>query len=263
MSRYRFLSLILLLIVFPSSILHAVSMGDMGGVGNVGAMVDKLSIQTKTVGKVVFSHNLHGTKCNTCHPSLFKKKNNSNHVTMKIMERGKSCGFCHNGRKAFGVSANCTTCHAGDIAIRTKTVGKVLFSHDVHIDMFACNECHPDTFKPQNNSNHTTMKAMADGTSCGTCHDGNTAFGVGGDCAKCHAGDILFEEKDTGNVTFPHTAHIAMFGCDECHPDLFKPERGKNKATMEQMEQGASCGACHDGSAAFGVAEDCESCHAM
>jgi c(7)-type cytochrome triheme protein len=54
-----------------------------------------------------------------------------------------------------------------------------------------------------------------------------------------------------------------MYGCDECHPDLFKARRGANKATMEDMESGKSCGACHDGDAAFSVAEDCESCHEM
>ena len=66
---------------------------------------------------------------------------------------------------------------------------------------------------------------------------------------------------DPGNATFPHSAHLEMFSCDECHPDLFKARRGANKATMEEMESGASCGACHDGDGAFGVAEDCESCH--
>jgi c(7)-type cytochrome triheme protein len=54
-----------------------------------------------------------------------------------------------------------------------------------------------------------------------------------------------------------------MYGCNECHPDLFKAERGVNKATMEEMEKGQSCGACHDGSTAFGVAEACDSCHMM
>jgi len=33
--------------------------------------------------------------------------------------------------------------------------------------------------------------------------------------------------------------------------------------TMEQMEQGASCGACHDGGTAFTVKENCETCHNM
>ena len=182
MSKRWFLIVILLMIALPSN-LHAVSMGDIGG------MVDKINIQTKTVGNIVFSHVKHGTKCKQCHPKLFKKKSNSNHVSMKAMERGKSCGACHNGR---------------------------------------------------------------------------TAFSVAGDCARCHAGDMLFKYKDIGNIGFSHTVHIEMLeGCDSCHPDLFKAKRGANKATMEDMEKGKSCGACHDGSEAFSVAEDCESCHDM
>ena len=260
MSRLWFLILILLLIGSPVPLLHAVGMGGMGG---VAGMVDKLSIQTKNVGAVVFSHSRHAFKCDVCHPSIFKKKNNSNHVTMELMEQGRSCGACHNGRQAFNVTGDCVTCHAGDIAIKTKTVGNAMFSHEVHIDMYGCEECHPDLFKPRNNSNHATMDAMAEGASCGACHDGDTAFGVSGDCASCHAGDILYKDEDNGNVVFPHTAHIDMFGCDECHPDLFKPKRGANRASMEDMENGESCGACHDGDTAFGVAEDCDSCHEM
>ena len=112
MIKHWFLILVLL-VAFPSSILHAVSMEGMGSSGSIGAMVDKLAIQTKTVGKVVFSHSLHGTQCNMCHPKLFQKKNNSNHVSMKAMERGKSCGACHNGTKAFSVKeeASCGKCH--------------------------------------------------------------------------------------------------------------------------------------------------------
>ena len=195
MTMRRFIFFVLPIIALLPSTVYAVSMGNFGGkggtggMGSVGAMVNKINIQTPTVGVVVFSHNLHGTNCNQCHPSIFKKKSNSNHVSMKLMERGRSCGTCHNGRKAFSVT---------------------------------------------------------------------------GDCDKCHAGDIIFKEEDAGNVTFSHSSHTEMLGgCDSCHPDLFKALRGENKATMEDMESGKSCGACHDGSTAFNVAGDCESCHDM
>ena len=190
MSKNLCLAIMLLLIALPSA-LYAVSMGEMGGMGGMGGvkMVNKISIRTTDVGQVIFTHALHGTRCNECHPKLFQKKNNSNHVSMKVMERGKSCGACHNGKRAFSVTSNCVKCHTG-------------------------------------------------------------------------ATDIIFPEADTGNVTFPHSAHIEMFGCDSCHPDLFKAARGANKSTMEEMENGSSCGACHDGSGAFSI-DECESCHAM
>ena len=184
MKRQWFLIAVLLVVALPAA-LHAI---EMGGMGDVGGMVDKVFLQTRDVGKVVFSHGRHGTRCNECHPKLFEKKISNRRINMKAMEAGKSCGACHDGKKAFSVKANCTTCHAGD---------------------------------------------------------------------------ILFVEKDAGDVVFPHAAHIEAFGCDSCHPDLFKAERGKNKATMEEMEKGKSCGACHDGATAFGVAEACDSCHKM
>jgi c(7)-type cytochrome triheme protein len=184
MSKKRILMVILMMVALPS-VLCAVGMEGMGGMMGVA---EEIFLQTETVGKVTFSHNLHGARCNECHPKLFEQKRSATPVSMKAMEGGKSCGACHDGKKAFTVTANCTTCHAGN---------------------------------------------------------------------------ILFKEKDAGDVIFPHSAHIGMYGCDSCHPDLFKAERGKNKATMEEMEQGKSCGACHEGSTAFGVAEACDSCHKM
>ena len=267
MNRSWFLIFILLTICLPST-LKAVNMGQVGGgAGSIGGMVDKINIQTKTVGQVVFSHVKHGTNCNECHPKIFQKKNNSNHVSMKLMERGRSCGACHNGRKAFAVTGDCDKCHAGDITFTDKNIGKITFSHSIHVEMLdGCDSCHPDLFKAKQGTNRATMKGMENGESCGACHDGSSAFGVAdtADCARCHAGDIVFKDEDAGNVIFPHTAHIKLFdGCSDCHPDLFKAQRGANKATMEDMENGKSCGACHDGSSAFNVAEDCESCHQM
>jgi c(7)-type cytochrome triheme protein len=185
MSKRWFFLVILLLITLPSA-LCATGMGGMGM--GMGGMVDKVYLQTRDVGKVEFSHSMHGPRCAECHPKIFEKKRSATRISMKAMEAGKSCGACHDGKKAFSVKANCT---------------------------------------------------------------------------KCHAGDILYVEKDAGDVDFTHSFHVEVFGCDACHPDLFKAQRGKNKATMEEMEKGKSCGACHDGSTAFGVADACDSCHKM
>lgn len=227
---------------------------------------EDIAIQSP-VGAILFSHDVHTGMygCDECHPKVFKAKANSNTVGMKKMETGQSCGTCHDGDTAFSVKGDCTTCHnnAVDLSIKTDDVGAVAFSHSVHTELFGCGECHPGIFKAQANSNQVGMQKMEAGESCGACHDGDTAFGVKEDCTTCHAGDITYQNADAGNIVFPHAAHIEMFGCDECHPDLFKARRGANKATMEAMENGESCGACHDGDTAFGVAEDCESCHAM
>lgn len=187
MFKRWFLMMLLLMVVLPTA-LYAVGMGGMDGMGmgGVGKMVDKVQIRTQTVGKVTFSHRIHGASCHNCHPKLFKKKNNSNHVSMKAMERGKSCGGCHNGRRAFSVTGNCVTCHAGDILFKDPDAGNVTFPHSVHIELYGCDSCHPDLFKAAHGANKMTMDAMENGEFCGACHDGDTAFSVSEACDSCH-----------------------------------------------------------------------------
>jgi c(7)-type cytochrome triheme protein len=66
-------------------------------------------------GDVVFSHDSHvgaaGIDCRECHDRLYLSSSQHKAVTMKQMEKGASCGACHNGKKAFSVAANCATCH--------------------------------------------------------------------------------------------------------------------------------------------------------
>ncbi len=173
----RFLLMIILAVFTWPALALAVGMG---------GFVDEVYIHTKTVGTVVYTHNIHGANCAACHPKVFKKKNNSNHVNMKAMERGKSCGHCHNGRKAFSVKANCTRCHAGDIIYRNADEGNVTFPHAAHLENFACDDCHPDLFKAKRGANKLTMEDMEAGKGCGSCHDGDGAFNVAEDCESCH-----------------------------------------------------------------------------
>jgi c(7)-type cytochrome triheme protein len=184
MSKRWFLIVTLLLLAVPA-VSYALDMGGMG-MGGMAAMGGKVEIQTKSVGKVVFDHTVHGTNCSQCHPKLFKKSLNNPHLTMKQMERHRGCGFCHNGYRAFTVKANCTKCHAGDILFKVPDVGNVTFPHSTHIGMFGCDSCHPDLFKAEHGANKMTMKAMENGQFCGACHDGNTAFSVKDACDSCH-----------------------------------------------------------------------------
>ncbi len=69
-------------------------------------------------GKVVFDGKVHadkGAKCADCHtnPKLFAMKNGGDKITMADINAGKSCGTCHDGKKAFkaGDAANCGKCH--------------------------------------------------------------------------------------------------------------------------------------------------------
>jgi c(7)-type cytochrome triheme protein len=68
-------------------------------------------------GKVAFSHEKHlakSPKCTDCHTKIFKMtKGQRSAPKMAEMEKGQSCGTCHNGQVAFSVKeqANCTKCH--------------------------------------------------------------------------------------------------------------------------------------------------------
>lgn len=69
------------------------------------------------MASVLFSHEYHMSKarlkCSECHYALFTNRAQHKVVGMAGMRKGKSCGACHNGKKAFDVAdkKNCATCH--------------------------------------------------------------------------------------------------------------------------------------------------------
>ena len=78
---------------------------------------------------------------------------------------------------------------------------------------------------------------------------------------------------DTGDqppAVFSHEKHAGelKLKCNECHTKLFQMKAGKTaeksgKLTMEAMQQGKFCGACHNGEPVFSVKseESCVRCH--
>jgi c(7)-type cytochrome triheme protein len=52
-----------------------------------------------------------GLKCTNCHDKLYTNAKQHKKNTMKQMQKGKSCGACHNGKAAFGVAGDCAKCH--------------------------------------------------------------------------------------------------------------------------------------------------------
>ena len=72
-------------------------------------------------GPVVFSHQTHvavqaKTDCTACHPKLAPivktKAARRDPITHAKMEKGISCGACHNGKAAHGFD-DCSSCHRG------------------------------------------------------------------------------------------------------------------------------------------------------
>ncbi len=79
-------------------------------------------IFNKTVGPegaVVFRHETHvefsGRNCVACHPQTFKILRTTRATSHEDMDAGRSCGVCHDGRKAFATKdqESCASCHAG------------------------------------------------------------------------------------------------------------------------------------------------------
>ena len=76
---------------------------------------------------------------------------------------------------------------------------------------------------------------------------------------------VEFEAKGAAKVVFDGKAHADKgLKCADCHQSgLFKMKKGADTMTMKDMVDGKYCGACHNGTKAFGMkdAADCAKCH--
>ena len=80
-------------------------------------------------------------------------------------------------------------------------------------------------------------------------------------------GDIVFVRQAAGMddvppAVFPHWIHRLSYKCQACHDTPFKMQVGANPVTMDDIQAGQSCGACHDGKIAFiSNLSTCNRCH--
>jgi c(7)-type cytochrome triheme protein len=80
-------------------------------------------------------------------------------------------------------------------------------------------------------------------------------------------GDITFVRQSAGMddvapAVFPHWIHRMAYTCYACHDSMYKMKAGENLVTMDQIQAGQSCGACHDGKTAFiSNLSTCNRCH--
>src|SRR5208283_5776678 len=193
--------------------------------------------------KGVFAHRLHisgGVHCNQCHDFQGHK-----HITVNK----DACGNCHNIKS---ITFN-------------KTAMPSRFDHEAHTRRYGCKECHPKLFLMKAGSAHITMLDINNGAYCGNCHNGRKAF-PSSDCARCHNTargynkDLVYKVDGMGPVTFSHKFHTGSFSCENCHPKIFAMKKTQGKMTMDAMNKGKQCGACHNGTIATAVTE-CGKCH--
>ncbi len=75
---------------------------------------------------------------------------------------------------------------------------------------------------------------------------------------------VEFDGKGAGKVTFDGKTHADKgLKCADCHPATFKMKKGADVMTMKTMNEGKSCGHCHNGTKAFDVKDkaNCAKCH--
>ena len=86
---------------------HAAEYGDV-------AFERKAKGAADDVPAAVFPHWIHRMqyKCSACHEETFRMKAGANEITMDLIQSGKSCGLCHNGKAAFESNFDtCPRCH--------------------------------------------------------------------------------------------------------------------------------------------------------
>ncbi|HTP66313.1 MAG TPA: cytochrome c3 family protein [Geobacteraceae bacterium] len=227
----------------------------------------------KGAAEAAFAHGVHiakmDGKCRSCHNGKVITGREKN-VTMAAMEKGKTCGACHDGKKAFTVAGNCGNCHKGmtprELIFKANVVTDAVFSHKFHLTSYNCKDCHTSVFPYKVGVKKFTMAEMEQGKGCGTCHNGKDAFSAAGDCDRCHKGfkpAIVQFKNEGGEVKFSHEFHLGMYKCADCHTARFPFKAGAQHVNMAGMEAGKSCGGCHNGKDAFTVKENCEKCHKM
>ncbi len=182
---------------------------------------------------------------------------------------------------------------------RAASDSAVTFSHELHAGYVdnQCVTCHPQLFPMLKRGPAPNHRVMNGGGSCGTCHNGQKAFGTqdAASCSNCHhsAGGAAAGgapaasgaapaatggapaakvppphsfppgESSPGTVTFRHDTHSkGAGGCGTCHTRLFKmaPEPPRPNGGMHEP---TACGACHNGTKAFNVEDSdaCTRCH--
>jgi len=169
------------------------------------------------------------------------------------------CKECHLKEQQRQPIATCVTCHADMGGLHT------LASHG----KADCATCHvPHRWSPELRK------------TCLTCHADREQHNPGPACTQCHefrgaavtksarAGPptITFpaDPSSPGLVTFDHGKHLAGGAtCVDCHPRLFAMKKGSAKLAMDDMAEGKTCGACHNGKRAFATMDGdrCLACH--
>ncbi len=245
-------------------------------------------LYTQPLESVFFSHQDHvrkGTTCATCHSGLFEMEalnaQKNKDFTMDSLYRGKYCGACHNGKKAFASDTQCARCHLGTNAPVVQkempeykmsvTLGRgdkiVAFNHEPHLKKASCRTCHNALFQPGEGTAKIGMADHSGGKYCFRCHDEQEKNGFSvNDCNRCHKkspsapAETIKYGKGAKAVSFKHETHQLKSGCKTCHPKFFAYRKSGIRMDFNDHVNGKACFACHakkNGTAFYA----CNRCH--
>lgn len=192
-----------------------------------------------------FSHWLHRVKytCRVCHFELyFAMQTNATEITEEKNRQGEYCGACHNGKVAFGHTAeNCARCHSGESAGGSQAFSRL-------------------AFLPENAfGNGVDWMAALDQ---GKIEPAQTILEAGEYQPVKYNKEFQLEAEwaRIPPAVFSHSSHNRWLDCSICHPDIFNI---KKKTTlhfeMQYILEGKFCGSCHL-NVAFPI-DDCRRCH--
>ncbi len=203
---------------------------------------------------VTFSHAPHTRwlSCNNCHPALypFGRKAAPAAVRMKAMQEGKSCGACH-GPVAFGITA-CVRCHPKNPA-RLDWKPREPPRKPVEA---ARTWADAAKLLPAKGGAPDWTAALASGV---IAPRAGVAAGAKPEDTDDAVVELVPAGDEASKAIFPHLVHTQLLQCDSCHPALFEMEKGATKMSMETIDKGQHCGACH-GKVGF-PADACGRCH--
>jgi c(7)-type cytochrome triheme protein len=196
------------------------------------------------VSWVSFSHWSHRRSytCRVCHLELeFAMEANATEITEKANRQGRYCGACHDGKTAFGHTAdNCGTCHNGNISF-----GEEKFKDLASLPM------------ARYGNRIDWSKALREGMISPRQSILNDSY-----APIPFVKELRLEAEET-NITpavFSHREHTQWLDCANCHPQIFKiKKKTTENFSMDNILKGEFCGACHL-TVAFPV-NDCNRCH--
>jgi len=166
--------------------------------------------------------------CVSCHetpgiPGLFANSASRTRMAVAaVMDR-------EPGGPVTVASANCSSCHAEDIAETTRSERGLIMSHkEPDAAGVACTSCHDA-------SGHTKRRDYSM-SSCLTCHDAKQASA---ECVTCHSGDPYAMPSANASEESTQT----MGSGDVLYPAVFISD--------------TSCGGCHN------EKKECDTCHGI